>query len=305
MRKLAFFFLASTVALACGGESEDGGSSTGGSSTGGSSTGGSSTGGGAGSGGSSAGSGGASTGGTAGSGGASTGGAGGSTTGGTGGSTTGGTGGSTTGGTGGSTTGGTGGSTTGGTGGATTGGTGGTGGSVTASPECKAATDCKVFEDCCSCEGVPNSANPSICKMACTTKKCAAMGVSSTEVACIAGRCVKGYECDSSKVVCLSMPPKCSAGEVPRVKGSCWAGDCVPAGECASVAACSDCDTSKYACVTNVKKPAPDRHCVDIPAVCGGSVSCACFGPSVCTGIFNSCSDQSGVKGVTCGCPTC
>lgn len=296
MRSFAFLIVASTVALACGGESEgDDGTGTGGSGTGGSTSGGSggsTTGGSAGSGGS--------TGGTAGSGGSTTGGAAGS-----GGSTTGGSGGSTTGGTGGSTTGGTGGSTTGGTGGSITGGTGGTGGAAVASPECKADGDCKVFEDCCSCEGVPKADNPPVCKMACTTKKCAALGVSSTEVACVAGRCVKGFECNTTAVVCLAMPPKCPAGEVAQVKGACWSGECVPADECKNVAACSDCDTSKYACVTYVAKPAPVRHCVDVPPVCGGSANCACFGPSVCTGSFNSCNDLSGVKGVTCGCPTC
>lgn len=286
MRGSSIFFLASMVALACGGESDDGGSGTGGS--GGSSTGGSAgsgaTGGSAGSGGSS---GTGATGGSAGSGGSSTGGSAGS-----GGSTTGGSGGAT---------GGTGGSVTGGTGGASTGGTGG----AAAKPECTQASDCKVFEDCCSCEGVPSSANPSICKMACTTKKCAELGVSSTEVSCVAGRCVKGYECDSSKVVCLSMPPKCAAGEVAQVKGSCWTGKCVPAGECLGVASCSECDGSKYACVTNVAKPAPTRHCVDVPQICGGAATCGCFGPSVCTSPFTSCNDLSGVKGVTCGCPTC
>lgn len=272
MRGFASLFLASTLAVACGGESEGGGGSTGG---------GGGTGGecpsGAGACGGASGSGGSTSGGAAGSGGGTSGGAAGS----------------------GGATGGAGGTATGGTGG---GGTGGTG--VVASPECKEASDCKVFEDCCSCEGVPNGANPGICKMACTTKKCAAMGVSSTEVSCVAGRCVKGYECDSSKVVCLGMPPKCPAGEVPRVKGACWAGDCVPAGECASVASCADCD-AKYACVTNVAKPAPVRHCVDVPQICGASASCACFGPSVCVGSFDQCSDLSGVKGVTCGCPTC
>ena len=297
MRSFAFLIVASAVAFACGGESEDGGSSTGGASTGGSTTGGSggSTTGGA------SGSGGSTTGGASGSGGSTTGGAagtGGSTTGGTGGSATGGsggTGGSTTGG-----SGGTGGSTTGGSGGA-----GGTGGSAVASPECKVDADCKVFEDCCSCEGVPKADTPPVCKMACTTKKCAALGVNSTDVACIAGRCVKGFECNSTAVVCLSMPPKCPAGEVAQVKGSCWSGECVPADECKNVATCSDCDTAKFACVTYVAKPAPQRHCVDVPPVCGGTASCACFGPSVCTGSFNSCNDLSGVKGVTCGCPTC
>ena len=242
MRGFAVLIVASTLAVSCGGESEDG-TGTGGSSTGG----------------------------------------------------------SVTGGTGGSVTGGTGGSTTGGTGGTTT---GGTGGGVAALPECKEASDCKVFEDCCSCEGIPKSANPGICKLGCTTKKCGVLGVSSTEVSCIAGRCVVGFDCNTTGVVCLGIPPKCPAGEVPQVKGSCWTGACVPTTECKDVTGCADCD-SQSACVTYIAKPGPKHHCVDVPLACGGNASCSCFGPSVCTGNFNTCTDLSGVKGVTCGCPTC
>ncbi|MFO0567480.1 MAG: hypothetical protein U0263_17615 [Polyangiaceae bacterium] len=252
------------VACACGGESDDGGSSTGGSSGSGGATGGSSGTGGA-------------TGGASGSGGATGGSSGAGATGGASGS----------------------GGTTGGTGGAT----GGTGGG-TASPECKEAADCQVFEDCCSCDGVPKGTNPPMCKLACTEKKCSVLGVSSTEVSCVAGRCVKGYECDSTKVACAAASPACSAGEVPQVKGACWTGKCVPASECASVAGCKDCDTTKYACVENVAKPS-SAHCVDVPAACGGSLSCACFGASVCVSPYTSCSELSGVKGVSCGCPTC
>ena len=285
MRRFAHLVWVSSLLLACGGESDSDPSGSGGASSGG--VGGSTSGGAGGSGnstsGGASGSGGSTSGGAAGSGGSTSGGAAGS-----GGSTSGGAAGS-------------GGSTSGGTGG---GGAGGTGGALVAAPECNVDSDCKVFEDCCSCDGIPTSQNPGICKLGCTTKKCAALGVSATEVSCVAGRCVKGYDCDSSKVVCLTKAPNCPAGEVAQIKGNCWSGACVPAGECTSVASCSDCTSAKYACVTYVAKPAPVRHCVDIPLPCAGA-SCACFGPSVCTGSFNICNDLSGIKGVTCGCPTC
>jgi hypothetical protein len=265
MRSLAFIGLALFVTVSCGGESENGASGGAGGS-GGSATGGSSTGGSAGS----------STGGSA-----------------TGGTASGGSAGSSTGGSAGSSTGGSAGSSTGGSAGATS-----------ASAECTADADCKVFEDCCTCAGVPTGENPAICKMACTDQKCKQLGVSSTEVACIAGRCVKGFDCDTSKVTCKMATPICNAGETPQVSGTCYTGDCVPADECHSVPDCAKCAATD-ACVSYVAQLGPQRHCVSIPAACGGNASCSCLGPTTCISPFNACSDLSGIKGVTCGCPVC
>lgn len=274
MRWLVLALVALSATAACGGESEEGAS---GGAGGTSATGGGGTGG--------AGTGGTSTGGT------STGGAS------TGGSSTGGasTGGSSTGGVAGS------GGATGGTGASSTGGVGGTGG--VASPECTSAGDCKVFEDCCSCEGVPKTENPAICKMACTDMACKQLGVSPTEVACVAGRCVKAFDCDLSKVTCKMAEPACAPGETPQVSGTCYTGKCVKASECHDVPSCSKC-ASTDACTTYVTQMGYKNHCVSVPTACSGAM-CDCFGPSTCVAPYTSCQDKSGVKGVSCDCPTC
>ena len=275
MRGFGLFCLVSALALGCGGSSDDGGSGGSGGATGGA---GGTTGG---SGGVTGGSGGA-TGGSGGVAGA-TGGAAGSPGGAAGSGATGGAAGA------------------GGTGTGATGGTGGTGG--VASPECKADGDCKVFTDCCSCEGVPNAENPTACPANCLQAKCSEISAPKA-AACIAGRCVMGFDCDSSKVTCKSVPPSCAAGQVALVNGNCWQGSCVPADECHTVKDCAAC-TGPLACVTVTTQIAIQRHCVDIPAVCGGAASCACFGPSVCTSPYTNCTDMSGIKGVGCDCPNC
>ncbi len=267
MRYLTGLALVSICLLGCGGESDSGGS--GGGTTGGS---GGATGGSSGTGGATGGSGGA-TGGSAGASGGSAGATGGSA--------------------------GTGGAT-GGTGGAT----GGTGGGGPASPECTTATDCKVFADCCSCLGVPTTENPTSCPQNCLLDKCGEIDAPKA-AACVAGRCVMGFECDSSKVTCKSLPPTCPAGQVARVDPTtqCWKG-CVPAGECNSVKSCSDC-TGELVCAGYVTQLGPQNHCVDVPKTCNGNFSCACLGPSVCTSPFSTCADFSGQKGVSCSCPNC
>ncbi len=260
----------SLLALACGGESSDDGSRGGGNTTSGGSGG--STGGSAGSGGASGGSAGTggATGGSAGIAGATGGAAGSGATGGAAGS------------------------------GGATGGTGG----VVGSPECKQDADCKVFNDCCSCEGVPKTANPASCPAICKQNTCEALGVSPTTVSCVAGRCVKGFDCDTSKVTCKAAPPVCPAGQVAQVKGNCYTFACVAASECTFVPGCGDCAPMDV-CSLYVTQLGPRPHCVSIPKTCGGNFSCACLGPSTCISPFDSCSDLSGQKGVSCGCPAC
>jgi hypothetical protein len=134
-------------------------------------------------------------------------------------------------------------------------------------------------------------------------EQCEALQLPKDAVACIAGRCVAGFECDSSKVTCKLLPPVCEPGFVPGVKETCYTGTCVPVTECVSVKSCSDC--GKFACANHATRTGPQAHCVTIPAACGDTATCACFGPTVCTKPYSSCSDFSGVRGVSCTCPTC
>ena len=246
-----------------------------------------------------------------GSGGASGGGSGGTTTGGSAGATSGGSAGSATGGSAGSATGGSAGSATGGSAGSATGGsagsaTGGSAGSAgaAAKAECTTAADCKPFEDCCTCSAVPKDANPPSCKKACTDKACKALGVPSAQVECVAGRCVKAFDCDSSKVTCKLAPPKCPAGSTPQVAGNCYTLACVQSSQCKTVPDCSACGPNE-ACSTYVTQLGPQPHCVSVPPECKGDATCGCLGPTTCIKPFNSCNDLSGIKGVSCGCPVC
>jgi hypothetical protein len=275
-----------------------GGSGTG---TGGLGTGGSAIGGRPGTGGSA--SGGAGTGGRHGTGGAATGGRMGTGGNATGGSGTGdaGTGGAATGGAG------TGGAGTGGaaTGGAGTGGAG-TGGAVN-KPECTTASDCRLVSDCCTCRAGPVAApNPQPCPLLCIQSKCNQEMLPSGAVDCVAGRCVAGFNCDASTVVCGGPTPACAPGEVPTVNpsGTCYSGGCVPATQCKRVTSCADCSADQ-ACVNNVTFQGNQAHCVTIPTTCQGTATCACLGASSCVSPYTICADFSGLKGIACGCPSC
>ncbi len=182
------------------------------------------------------------------------------------------------------------------------GGTAGSGGSP--GPECSQASDCKGFQDCCSCMAVPNSVNPPGCDAACTDERCKVLGVDVNKVACVAGRCVMNFDCDTSKVACKMAEPQCPPGTTPQVSINCYTGECVDASQCEFVPDCAKCATEE-ACSVYQTQIGLRPHCVSIPAGCGSDTSCTCLGPTTCVGGFNSCQDLSGVKGVSCDCPAC
>jgi hypothetical protein len=200
---------------------------------------------------------------------------------------------------------------TGGSAGVATGGSagiasGGSAGQATALPECTKDSECTLHSDCCSCQALaPGEPPPPACAQVCVQDKCSEQQLPAGAVACIAGRCVAGFDCDANKVTCKVQAPVCPAGQIPAVKGTCYAGGCVPTTECTSVTSCADCITATTACAGYQTKAGNQAHCVTIPAACGGNASCACMGPTVCVGPFTICTDFSGLKGVSCGCPTC
>jgi hypothetical protein len=216
---------------------------------------------------------------------------------------------------GGSATGGRGGSGTGGSpgtggrggggGGSGTGGAQGTGGAAGgASPECKTDGDCRIFSDCCTCEGLAaGERDPPTCDLVCIQDRCAQLGLTIKAAACVAGRCVAGFQCDG-KVTCRAAEPVCPVGNVAVVLQNCWGG-CVPTTECASVVDCARCAPSGHACATTVTQLGVQPHCVTVPQSCGGNTSCSCLGPSVCLAPYSSCANQADAKGVSCSCPNC
>jgi hypothetical protein len=213
-----------------------------------------------------------------------------------------------------------------GSGGAGSGGSGGTaggagsGGSAGASgtaggagkggapgPECTTAADCKLFSDCCTCAALPVGDTVASCPAICKQNQCEALHLPPAAVACVAGRCVAGFACDASKVICKIAVPNCQAGDVPSVdeSGSCYTGDCVPAAECKSVTGCASCTKPDQACVSYATLTGNHHHCVTMPPACGGSANCDCLGPTTCVAPYRACGNLSGVKGVGCACPSC
>lgn len=241
---------------------------------------------------------------TAGSGGVGTGGLGGGDAGGTAGAASGGNGGSAgNGGRGGE----AGGNGNGGGGMSASGGQGGGGGTASGGaaggpgPECRTAVDCRLENDCCQCAAVPDSTPPSICMRECIQSVCSAMQLPPNELACVAGRCVAGFNCDASRVVCLMAKPICVNGLVPAVNaaGTCYTGGCVAATQCTRVTSCADCG-GPQSCVIYQMPGGNQFHCVTAPPACQSDFTCGCLGPTVCTGTHRTCGNLSGQRGVTC-----
>ncbi|MCC6748668.1 MAG: hypothetical protein IT371_13490 [Deltaproteobacteria bacterium] len=58
-----------------------------------------------------------------------------------------------------------------------------------ASRTCTQDSDCKVFQDCCTCQGVLLWENPGLCKRVCKQNACAAWGMTKPQAYCLLGRC--------------------------------------------------------------------------------------------------------------------
>jgi len=191
--------------------------------------------------------------------------------------------------------------------GGTGGGTGGRGGAGAASPECTSAADCKLVDDCCSCEAIPVGAAAAPCSLLCIQSACAARQLPSGAVDCVVGKCVAGFACDATKITCKIATPACPAGEVPAVNasGNCYVGTCVPETECTTVGGCSACTGTGEACVSYQTQRGPQHHCVTIPPECNGNGGCSCVGVASCLAPYQTCTDYSGIRGVSCSCPNC
>ncbi len=170
-------------------------------------------------------------------------------------------------------------------------------------PECTGnASACRLHSDCCTCIGLGPGESPPACHIqTCFADACTTLGVQ--DAACAAGRCVAGFTCDPAQVACDALPPPCPPGQVASVRNGCW-GSCVPARECLSVGSCAACAAGDL-CVGFSALRRPQYSCVPAPPACGGDATCSCFGPTVCTGIFRTCSPGPAPAAVTCSCIAC
>jgi len=142
-----------------------------------------------------------------------------------------------------------------------------------------------------------------VCKANCKVDQCTALGITTENVACMAGQCVAGINC-AGTVTCRAAPPTCERGFVPAVVGNCWGG-CVPASQCGSVRDCNDCAWPEQSCASYLGLAGPINHCYAIPERCRNNPTCECLGESVCTPPYGLCTDRSGIPGVVCACASC
>jgi hypothetical protein len=173
--------------------------------------------------------------------------------------------------------------------------------------QCQRDEDCQLVNDCCSCQAIGTRENAPYCdpKMACVMPSCSQYG-GLDRATCKAGRCVLGFDCDASNVVCKRLPPVCPAGQAPQIVGQgasrCY-GECVDSRQCSSVPNCSVCGV-KDLCV-KYSSSLQTLHCVPIPPSCASNAGCACLQPIVCVGAYGSCQGAAQPPTITCGCPNC
>ena len=184
-----------------------------------------------------------------------------------------------------------------GAGGSASGGTAG----AASHGECTQASDCVLHDDCCTCASVPKNNLGATCNIACIADLCGSRGITSADVACVAGRCALDLSCNPRTVTCRVAPPVCPAGSLQVVAGNCYAGSCLPAAQCSDVGSCDACTAAGLSCVTDQVLGGPRFHCVTVPSACSGAPTCQCLG--VCVGAFQ-CTDPASTT-LTCQCPVC
>jgi len=185
------------------------------------------------------------------------------------------------------------------------GGQGGNGTSVggASASLCTSASDCALADGCCTCMAYVTGQAISECAMGCTQTACAKLGLSASDVTCVAGRCVLGKSCDSREVQCNIVPPPCPAGQASIVEDGCFSASCIPVDQCTAVTSCSVCAAANLACVTDQINSVlgTQYHCVSIPANCVPNPTCQCMG--ACEPYYQCASPNS--TALVCQCPVC
>jgi len=141
------------------------------------------------------------------------------------------------------------------------------------STTCLSDADCQLVNDCCRCQAIPSGEKVAACdpQRSCVTLVCAQyQGIETAR--CSAGRCILGFDCDTTKVLCKRVAPLCPPGQVPLVAGQCY-GECVDARQCLTVPSCASCQPAD----TCVRRPSSPQtlHClaaavITAPAILSG-----------------------------------
>jgi hypothetical protein len=67
-----------------------------------------------------------------------------------------------------------------------------------------------------------------------------------------------------------------------------------------------ECDSATEICVVQTPiGPAETSSCQPVPAGCDAERDCECAGAEICTGSFDTCSEDRGANTIVCECPQC
>jgi hypothetical protein len=95
---------------------------------------------------------------------------------------------------------------------------------------CEERSDCKLVDDCCTCEAMHVDADPPECDADCERTTCEDWGI--TEILCSHTCLIRLVECDPTLVECADAPPECDDGFAPSIEARCWTRHCVPMDLC-------------------------------------------------------------------------
>jgi hypothetical protein len=95
---------------------------------------------------------------------------------------------------------------------------------------CESVDECRLVNDCCTCEAIHRDETPAECPADCERPQCDVWGIS--EMLCSHTCLIRLVECDAAMVTCADPPPACEDGFMPSLEERCWSGHCVPVELC-------------------------------------------------------------------------
>jgi len=97
-------------------------------------------------------------------------------------------------------------------------------------PACEDVSECRLLDDCCSCEAFHESEDvPPSCDLACDRTVCQLWN---TGVVCAHTCRLRLVDCDPALIMCADEPPPCEDGFQGAIIDRCWTGQCVPVELC-------------------------------------------------------------------------
>jgi hypothetical protein len=95
--------------------------------------------------------------------------------------------------------------------------------------ECVDDEDCRLVNDCCTCEAILVGEEPPTCDLDCARPLCDLWG---TGALCSHTCRLRLVKCDPALIMCADDPPTCEEGFQPAIEDRCWTQQCVPVELC-------------------------------------------------------------------------